>query len=84
MRKKKKHFDVNITAIGTSPSINTKTMFITSVTKSEIERIIKSLPNKKSRGLDEIPIKLLKEYSNELAEIFADIINLSIFDKAIS
>lgn len=48
------------------------------VTAYDVKLVINNLPNKKSTGLDEVPIKLIKQCSNELAPILADIINISV------
>ena len=53
-------------------------MTFSPVTTYDVKLVIKNLPNKNSTGLDEIPIKLVKECSNELAPILADIINISV------
>lgn len=72
------HFGNNISHECTSPAYNINTMFFNPVTKYEVELVIKNLPNKKSSGLDEVPVKLIKECMTELSQIIADIINLSI------
>lgn len=72
------HFGNNISQNCTSPIFIDSTMFFYPVSSNEIEKIINNLPNKKSTGLDEIPVTLIKQCSRELSQILADIINLSI------
>lgn len=55
------------------------TMCFSPVTEESVCNIISNLPNKKSCGLDEVPIKLLKECCPELAHYLTIIINQSIY-----
>lgn len=72
------HFNNSLSSKCTTLSITDTFMTFSPVTAYDVKVVIKNLPNKKSTGLDEIPIKLIKECSNELAPILADIINASI------
>lgn len=59
----------------TNPSINT--MFLEPVTELEIYKIIRTLPNKYSSGVDEIPTALVKSCINELTIPLTKLINQS-------
>ncbi|KAK9696201.1 hypothetical protein QE152_g32064 [Popillia japonica] len=68
----------NITTDCTLGILVEKTMFFQPVTGHDIQRIINRLPNKKSTGLDEVSIGVLKQCSKEVSQHLADIINVSI------
>lgn len=57
------------------PAFNS--MYLQSVTKSEVYKLIRRLPNKLSSGVDEIPSALIKICANELAAPLTDLINQS-------
>lgn len=76
-KKLSEHFNVRSEEC-THSSINNDTMFFTPVTAEEISDIIIGLPNKKSTGEDEVPIKLIKECRHEFSICFANIVNKSI------
>ena len=62
----------------TLKNIPKTSMTFSPVTTYDVKLVIMNLPNKNSTGLDEIPIKLVKECSNELAPLLSDIINISV------
>ena len=73
------HFNGKLsTKCTTLKNIPKTSMTFSPVTTYDVKLVIRNLPNKNSTGLDEIPIKLVKECSNELAPILADIINISV------
>lgn len=76
-KKLSEHFNVRSEEC-THSDINSPTMFFAPVTPEEISDIIIGLPNKKSTGEDEVPIKLIKECRYEFSICFANIINKSI------
>ena len=57
---------------------NLKTMYMTPTTKSEVEKLIDQLPNKTSRGHDDISNVLLKRIKHEISAPLELIFNKSI------
>ena len=57
---------------------NTRSIFFDSVTPTEVETLIKQLPNKKSSGYDQIDNILLKEISDVLVPSLCSLFNRSI------
>lgn len=55
----------------------TNTMFLSQVNTNEIHKSIKTLKNKNSSGIDELPPSLLKRCADELASPFTTLINQS-------
>lgn len=69
------YFDLNILT-------NLKSMFFEHVSVTEIYNIIKSLPNKKSTGLDKINKNMITIIFNQYSDFLTNLINLS-FDQGI-
>lgn len=55
-----------------------RSLFFSPVTPSEILSIIRNMPNKKSTGIDEIPVSILKACAHQIAEPLSHLINLSL------
>lgn len=62
----------------TTKCTNINTMFFEPVTIHEVRNVILEMTNKKSTGIDEVPIKLIKECVDEFAICFCLIINKSV------
>lgn len=62
----------------TLQDLNNCTMFFKPFIEEDIKKIISQLKNKFSVGLDEVPIRLIKECNNELSPYLTDIINKSV------
>lgn len=57
---------------------STNTMFFHPITNFEVEDIIHGMNNKKSVGLDEVPIRLLKACCSDVSPYLSEIINISV------
>lgn len=58
-------------------SRHAETIFLTPVTKEEIENIINGLKNKRSTGCDALSVALVKHINPVISEVLADLVNLS-------
>lgn len=61
----------------TSMHRNSKTMFFNPASVGEVKNIITALQNKKSTGIDEVPIFLIKQCIDEFTQCLVHIINKS-------
>ena len=76
--KNVKNSKQNIKFYNNKIDINPKSIFFTAVTKSEVKKIIDSLPNKNSSGYDNISNILLKKLCDPIVHPLTEILNLSI------
>lgn len=77
--KLQNHFGGSLSQLCTITKRNTpESLFIGPVTADEIDNVIRSLPNKKSTGYDEIPSFFVKKCSGFLCEILAELFNISV------
>ncbi|XP_074035352.1 uncharacterized protein [Leptinotarsa decemlineata] len=77
-KKMTEHFGNNISkSCTTSNSMSNSLVFI-SATKEEVEEVIANLSNKKSTGLDEVPVDIIKKCACIISQYLAGIINLSV------
>ena len=60
---------------GASDQSNFPTIFLYPVDEPEVFQLIRDLPNKYSAGLDEIPVKVLKDIADLVSRPFTNIIN---------
>lgn len=78
IQKLHSHFNSHISDTCTSVTSNNNTFFFCPVTPQEISETIQSMKNKASRGIDDIPVQLLKYSREVISEALAYFINLSI------
>lgn len=67
----------NLQFVPVSDLFQHPTIFLDPIDEREVFRLLMSLPNKFSAGLDEIPVKILKHVAHFISEPLADIINES-------
>lgn len=73
-------FGNNISNSCTTSHIKERSMFFRSITKREVENVISRLPAKKSTGLDEVPVTLIKHCSSVISEPLSHVLNKSVVD----
>ena len=76
--KLESHFPNISNTCTTTNCNNMNTIFFNPVTVQEVKDAILELANKKSTGIDEVPVKLIKECVDEFAACLALIINKSV------
>ena len=76
--KLESHFPNIFNTCTTTNCNNMNTIFFNPVTVQEVKDAILELANKKSTGIDEVPVKLIKECVDEFAACLALIINKSV------
>lgn len=77
VNKIKSHFVSPSTECTHMPD-NNRNMFFNPVSPEDVRRVIAKLPNKKSTGIDEVPVTLIKQCNDEFSLCLAEIINKSV------
>ena len=77
-KKLDSHFGCNISSQCTVGPSSNVSMFFGPVSEDEVFEVIMNLPNKKSTGLDGIPVDLIKKCSKEISPILTELINKSV------
>lgn len=72
------HFGNSVSQVCTTSALSMNTFFFYPVLREEIIQIVKTLKNKKSTGIDQVSVGILKAMVDVVAKPLADLINLSV------
>ncbi|XP_045479783.1 uncharacterized protein LOC123684536 [Harmonia axyridis] len=72
------HFGNSVSQVCTTSALSMNTFFFYPVLREEVIQIVKTLKNKKSTGIDQVSVGILKAMVDVVAKPLADLINLSV------
>lgn len=71
------HFGSKLSMNCTTGKMVNETFFFFPTSSDEVEKVISALPNKKSTGIDEVPIYLIKKCKSEISPLISKMLNIS-------